>query len=1353
MKIDLSKLFGNKREVEQNDLPPNHTLYLLNKRSKKAGQLSRREGIKQVYADRPYEYEYTTPKLNRGVSGFQGLFYNSWKRKTIAKVLKDGVHYTFLLVIDESKNEQKVRIYRVRLDSNDNVSHKVDQQEDGTKYTTYSNLVDIGLPYNPYYVVFSGKHPAFLEASMVYDPDNEELVVAVTRVVLTDIIDNSYVRVFRISDIFEDNWGGDNDGTPTWTQLGDDVEAVDGVTSYVTHDIDIDIDSSGNLYLVYGYYDNGTGKYIVRRKYCENGTTIWDDADEVVGGTNQHLYGCVIKVISESSVDKIYLGYFMYDTDAAESGGYGREKIYKLDFDEVIGNAVLIDTIRTMTADIDGNYVHAERCLYGPYMTAEDDTLIFAYRRNSLTDVWVKIGSSDPIIAVNDLYSADQLSSVYDWILQRDGDSLPWGVLTNWGITVKDGVFYIYYATYGKGSGAFRDIKMYENGEPVGLLASSYFQIYRKAFVFDTTDQDYTGSFFEAELVGEHEFLTNFLNAYNIYESDSLKRISYIRFIPWTINMDVPAVNYSSFEYIRQDRGVLGGSVELTQMSLKRYDASKKSANLIGVGDNPDGGTNQYERVDVVQCDDGRFYIRENYMWKLFKGIMDESNSFILNNTNVDDRAFMFSRVGGLRAGCGTIDSNNERTPPVWYNLIDRYMYRNDFPRLEERRLTFDYTSPTPGGISVVPEVITDIDDEPYGTDTNDDEERYARFSATRPNGDDDEEPNYYCPRVKQGDFEAFHDPVPRVTHPYKYILERQSLYDDGDGEIFLKQPYIDVFFGYALRYIDGGISQIFPIGGNGVGGSVEPFQLGWEVTAIGDDNTYNSTLKGRMMKITTKLIKWNFDINGVMNPRIEAIMFFWGLKTGSGITAENCVWRLVKDVLISKQEPFLDREWDGDAQWVENDQIDSPHARAIVKMTTYIDYKNYQKFFLVSENAVDMLGHGTPVMTDINKTAYLEGYKYAGMVGDRIFYGNVKMNYKVSENDLRWSSIGVMGGRTFPQPGVVGIESVKRMGFKIYGCPEIGDDNIIAIGENDIEWGRVVGRETQWQLRGTLGDYGTTVPHSIAKIAEEAETGRFGGLSFLNAKSGLRVFDLISSKPVTDDVNEDFVDNRNPAGTRTTTTRKGVKSLTDDDAMVIHLPDYRLMLLHFPTDGVTFVRDFGLEGYLRKLGMNSGDFWMNWEFSKNPTAWCISPEGYLLFTDGEQFYRWRPEDEEYVDAGSGAIECGGRIANIPFPKRGFGIPARLMVEYDLKAEISTAPTLTVSIIKDDGQRQDVTKVLAETRETTPDVRTIRQERFNGSPGKATQSFSLAWALNSPENVVSFDLFGLYFESEDSYDY
>ena len=1406
-KIDIPRILGNKRRAEPNDDPPHFSKYLLNGREFQEGEFSRRGGIAAEYADRPTTYEHTTPLSGRGIDVTDNVFYNSWKRKTIAVATKNGVHYTFQGVIDCGDKWQRLRIYRTSLLS-DNLSFGVDHHSDtgyrSIWHDTYASLA----AYRAYQPHYSEPHCAFIDYSMIYDAAREVLIVAM---VLRDDHNapllRSVVRVVEISGLFEANWGGDGASaapSQVWTLVDNELEDINDATGdFCTHDVDIEQGSDGTVFVVYGFYDVSNLKFIFREKrnLCTAGVWgVWSAATSILSSVdNAHYYGAVLQYMN----GYIYLGFVCIEK--ASSPWDWTIRRYSCE-DDLAGTWSAPDDVAVISSFYKGEdpFDDAELSLFGPAMMVDiDNTLVIAYR-TSLGEVYVMAVGVSNFTA---LRATDEVTSANRWLMPvglvsiHPPDGELFGVLSNWNIAVKDGVLFLYYGTYNRGCGIYQ----------LAPQDRRYFQIKRKALIFDDDDQEYNNmAFFDPEIVEEHLSGQSFLNTHSRYEADALKRLSFTRWEPYDPGMegDTEFTDSSTLNYIQQDRGVFEGAVELEQMSVIRYGArqpvDKPNEEVQG-----DLNTTALERITVVQCDDHRFYVRRNGMWRLLEGQTDESNSFIKNNCRVDGRAFFFTKLSALRAGCGTgINSGAmiEETSPIHYDLIDRRIYFNDDPnnevphkpyRLRARRLEFDQPKEAPAGVTVEADVITDRyeatfgvrvnwDDtcEPLETDTNNVNEHYARFSPTIGTsktedvdkgsgnvstllliGEDDSNPNYYA-AAQQPYSDWRQDPPPRVEHPYKTINANVKIGAD-NYDVFLKQPYIEVFLGYAIKYDDGSISQIVPVWD-------EPYKLGFEIYGLGDNNNftdYSGRLDAlgnvqyprqywRMLKVTTRITRWNWNDPQAMNRRMVSIMFFWGLRDTPGTDAWNATYRLVKEVLIAKTDEFHDREWEGDKEWTVITPVMEPGATGSqVKMITYLDHKCYEKTFRMAENAVAMLGHGTPVLQKVERRSYLDGYKYAGIVGDRIFFGAVKMNGEVNETDLRWTGFGMMGGEGFPTLGVVGIENLRRLKFGIQNVSPLGEETIVAFGDNDIEWGRVLRNIENWEFRGTLQDLGTTSPRSIAKIAEMAETGKFNGLSFISSQSGLRFFDLYSSRVLTSNINEDYNDLRNPAGTRTHATRPGAVSQIDDQAMVIHLPDYRLILIHFPTTGVTIVRDLKAESYDR----GGGDFWMQWTFGKNPKAWCCAPEGHLLFTNGDELYRWPGEDvngNPCVDDDGVAIAFEGRISDIPLPTRSEGLPSKLVVDYDLQADYfkvnitdpTTYPTLIVDVIKDDGQRLDLSSIIARTGWFTeyPHSARTRSSRCLGglTPGRAKQSLSLAWRVTNPLNIVICRLYGFSIEAE-----
>lgn len=1350
--IKVPRLGGENHQAEPTDKPVHLPVYAKDWRLTQDGLLQMREGQSLEYSDRGNMFDYTTPSYNRGVDR-QYIFYNSHKRKTVIDVTSGGIHYRFMGVIryswDDVAKLQRLQIYRGRV-SSDNVTVTWDKWAEGEEpndvgadfqdanaYTYSSAIASISRQYEPW-DEDGVDDPAYIEYSMVYFSNALWLAI----VVRNDNADtHSVLRFVKISNIFADRWGGNDDGTPEWEVIST-PESLTGLDN-LTHDVDLVYEQTAGgidfFRIVFGYKQNGaTDPYQLRyRQVASDGNIFASSRVGSSGGTAQR-YG---SVICKHSATSWRIGYISVDTAGSASIKY----VEKGDGTEV--------TILANALDL-SNYEAFERSLFGPGVAVDTNyEVVWAYFAESIGKLWVR-GDSFAATAIGDDVFVPDLVIVYR-------EFVAWAV-TGWDFVVKDGVATVYY---------LRD--SLQGLVAVGVNDPRSMQIMRRNLVFDSTDTEYNAlTFTDRELIVELNAdsatgkltIPCFISACREYIADSAKELGYITYYPEDAANDV---RVSNLYFLRNDRGVIGGTAEIVIMALRRYRANKVGATEI---------------ITVIQCDDNRFYERKNTRWKLLAGQMDEGNNVPNYVTVVQDRAFLWDMDGVLRAGCGNGSdvlvrdelghpTEYQDNDPIWYGLIDRYWAMNDEGQLEganririrERRFTLAAPKPPVVNDAFDNGSFVEIEqvglgygvDEPEGTDTNDASEHYSRFTPTNPetgaaltevqieaegNGTGwyVDQTDGYTPKL--GSY------INRAWHKYK-IISRSNLDNHQVGGTELtatfKQPYIEAWLGFAYRYDDGQISQIIPQHLNA------PYILGFYIQNIlenPNDGDLTGVLYPSMLRCTFQLRRWSWGIGEIdqhdpCNPRITDILVFMAEKRFDGDDKYMCLndaAKVIREIKVSSRDPFKDEPWSGDSQWANHTS-----GRGLVTIRDFVDYKSYVENYLTANPISEYVGHSKPCLQFVDKEkAYLDAYKYAVRVGTKVFYGDVRWNGIVHEGWVAWSANPRNGDRSFMAPDTVDLQTFKPFQFKVNGLGLIGDDKAVVFGDKDIEWGSVRGQERSWRFEGTAQDIGTEAPRAICKVAEAVNGGRFNGLFLLSPSAGGRLFTLYDATPITNQILDDFVDGRNPTGSsRTTSTRQGLQNMLASNAIAIHLPDYRLLLVHFPTAGVTWVKDFQAEE-----DSDLGGIWFRWAFAFNPTAWCVAPEGYLLMTNGSNIYKWPGTGLD--DAGT-AFTPALRIGNVPVPEKTTVVPVKIAVDYDLQSEGGgSAAALSVQIIHDDGVRGDwVSSFAAGTYR-------IRRERkmtpFDTTPAnKATHTLSITVDVTNPSDVSVLKLSGLWLEGEE----
>ena len=1346
--IDVPRLGGENHQAEPTDKPVHLPVYAKDWRLTQDGLLQMREGQALEYSDRGNMFDFTTPSYQRGVDR-QYIFYNSYKRKTVVDVTSGGVHYRFMGVIryswDGVNKLQRLQIYRGRV-SSDGITVTWDRWvegeqpddagadfQDANAYTYNSTIASLSRQYEPW-DENPVDDPAYIEYSMVYVSSALWLAI----VVRDDNAANHSVLTFvKISNIFADGWGGNDDATPEW-EVVSTPEQLSGADN-LTHDVDLVYEqtSSGlDLFrVVYGYRELGaTDPYQIKyRQLLSDGTAVAAARIGSTGGTTQR-YGAVI---CKRSATAWSIGYL-----SVETSGIGSIKYIQS------GSS----TELTMSADaLDvGNLQAFERSLVGPGVAVDSDyEVVWGYYAESIGRLWFKGAALIATALGEDIFIPDT-EYVYRGLLA-------WRV-TGWDFVVKDGVLSVYY---------LRD--SIQGLSVIAIDTPRSVHIMRRNLVVDSDDTEFDDlTFTERELIVELNSdpatsqltIPCFLSACREYIADSAKELGYITYYAEDADNDL---HISNLCFLRNDRGVIGGVQEIVIMALRRY-----RANMIGAT----------EIVTVLQCDDNRFYERKNTRWKLLKGQMDESNNVPQYTTVVQDRAFLWDMDGVLRAGCGngsdvlTRDelghpSEYQDNDPIWYGLIDRYWGSNDEGQLEganririrERRFTLAAPKPPVvtdsienGSFVEIKQVGSGVGhaytvDEPAGTDEPNGEEHYSRFTPTNPDSGaalteaqieaDSNGTGWYVDQT-DGYTPKLGSYINRVFHKYKTI-SKQPLSGHGVGGANLvatfKQPYIEAWLGFAFRYDDGQISQIIPQSLN------SPYILGFYIQDISNDNVLSGVLYPSMLRLTFQLRRWSWGIGEIdqhdpCNPRITDILVFMAEKRFAGDDKYMCLneaARVIREIKVSSRDPFKDEPWNGDSQW-------TPHVdgRGLVTINDFVDYKSYVENYLTANPVEEYVGHSKPCLQYADKEkAYLDAYKYAVRVGSKVFYGDVRWNGIVHEGWVVWSANPRNGDRRFMAPDTVDLQTFKPFQFKVNGLGLIGDDKAVVFGDKDIEWGSVRAEERNWRFEGTTQDIGTEAPRAICKVAEAVNGGRFNGLFMLSPSAGGRLFTLYDATPMTNQILDDFIDGRNPTGSaRTTNTRQGLQNMLASNAIAIHLPDYRLLLVHFPTAGVTWVKDFQAEE-----DSQLGGIWFRWAFAFNPTAWCVAPEGYLLMTNGSNIYKW--PGTALNDAGT-AFTPALRIGNVLVPEKSHVSESRVALDYDLRSDGGgSAASLSFQIIHDDGVRGD--KVLNFAAGT---YRDSVEQGMGLSRNKAFHSVAIAVDVTNVADVAALKLSGIWFEGD-----
>ena len=1326
--IKLPDLGGRKSQVEPNDLPPDHHLYIQDAIKEKSGMWKKREGIEILHPDRGNQYDYITPFTVRGLLSGEvhdgeargEWYYNSHKRKTIAKIKKDGVTYVFAACVQVNRKAdsytQRLLIMRGILQDDNVTINWVDST--GVKRPIYHTTV---AQVNENY---DGDN-AYIEYSMVVNPADDKLYLLIVLRDTTGVelfpVNHSVLRFVSIDNIYADTWNV-NDAEQTWSIIASPQELALANPDHLTHDVDLELDSAGDLHLVYGFFDSGeleaTRYDVYSRKYGTDGNPLL--ANVVLTNPGVNVQGVVIKnklgddliitVLQTGILNAIK--QIIFDKDVLPSYNAGTN----------------------VTTDMLVGGFASDAYLFGAILQIDSDgTPVYGYMQDSPGKIRINVDGSETWLTYS-LYIPPELNFGL--------------VFRNWDIIVKDGLVIGYF-----------HVKVDEVGdgdlESLGIIRPPYNHvIYRKVLIFDDTDADYVdGEFLDAELVEQDERQYTHITAFQHYEANNSKLFSFISRVG-------PDALYSSyFDFILQDRGLFNSASDVVQKSIDAYSVKKL-----------DG----FEDIEILQCevpegidaeDDSvitryRFYERRkgglgDWQWHFLPGQMSEMNRVIIQETTVTGRANFWTLFNEIRAGCGIEEGNT----PIVYRYFDRMAYRADIERIIGRR--FRLTTPEPPVVGDIVQITpfyatvhsNRVDQEVVYPDVS----LIEKFYQYGNEDDEDFTINFLWFFEEEFVTAASYNLVlvdGLVTHKYKKFGDFSHVID-ALREFFLREwvqdpnnqdemlniedisnracRHTDLFLGFAYRLDNGQITQITPQEQDGA------YYLG-----VNDSTIVWNANENRLEVIVNPLLQFDFTLqrwdypNG-SDPRITDILVFAKEKTFEGETKfdvpEN--YKLWIEFSVARQvsDQFKDEIHNGNAEWTINE--DDP---SLVNLTGYGDYRNWKRTHEVAEGANLFLGTGVPLLKRADGTevkSYLDGYKHAVAVNERPFYGSIRINGEKHENHLIWASTLISGGSEFNAFDIVDPANFKPFNYKIRNIKKYGDGNIVMIGDVDSSSGHFDRDTLQWVIEEEDADnernYGTLAEYSVIALPRKDIRD---GIFFLadsdpdDLKSligGVR-YNMLNNLELTDDVLQDNVIGLTVDGLKTETTFQGIQSLMDSDAMCIYIKSQGLLLIHFPNDNVTFVRNF----FAERINNKFGPIWTNWIFGKNPKSWANAPAGHMVFTNEEFAYRYPPMADTGLDAGV-AIDTFGIIPKIKTPDYNSVYPEVLGLSY-----ICAGTPLLITLYRDDGDKNNVAYSIAAATYKTKKEKDIQIVK------KIDREFAVRWESTVPASCTALELHNLY---------
>ena len=318
--FDIDRISGTNRSRETSDKPTNSPDYIRDMRQNPDGVWETRQAVGHVYPQRGNHYEFITPQGERNISALPKdlvelelyeKYYNSHRRKTMVTFLDtQGNHWVFRGVIKDhnvSAQYQELEIWRSKVDA-DHVTEISDQYP--ATNSTYGKILN-----ECYFVLplsgsdYPERNPDNIDGSFI----QYSMVAGAASIYIAIVLRKSGVGekklwVVKLTDLFEDDWGGDT-AYPTWTGVGDAGTGADGKIVDTTDSgglsmtVDLEIDDDLNLYLIYGlFYDT-----LWRLRYLtyDADGDVWDTPATTIYTAGNNVYGAVLKRYENS----LYLAY------------------------------------------------------------------------------------------------------------------------------------------------------------------------------------------------------------------------------------------------------------------------------------------------------------------------------------------------------------------------------------------------------------------------------------------------------------------------------------------------------------------------------------------------------------------------------------------------------------------------------------------------------------------------------------------------------------------------------------------------------------------------------------------------------------------------------------------------------------------------------------------------------------------------------------------------------------------------------------------------------------------------------------------------------------------------------------
>jgi hypothetical protein len=447
-----------------------------------------------------------------------------------------------------------------------------------------------------------------------------------------------------------------------------------------------------------------------------------------------------------------------------------------------------------------------------------------------------------------------------------------------------------------------------------------------------------------------------------------------------------------------------------------------------------------------------------------------------------------------------------------------------------------------------------------------------------------------------------------------------------------------------------------------------QPIAIGWA-----RNNANQIIYQSQFLFLSLKLRKTDvYDVDGNnypvrTNPRITAVRAWLGMVSSATQKPEDVPFFPVKTITVSGKEEFKDILEDGTKTWIQQNGVINNNAD-YVYMGMPIGANDWIEGLKAGDYA-KINGHPYVIPDTkygLQKSPFLEGYKYAQVAKDRVFYGGVRWGGEVKPNHvLRDATYTEQGGGDDTPDVTDGIPF--QFSSDVMGLSKLDEDTLVVA-----QLAAVDKRSVPDMVKLNSSPGGCTAHDSIMQIGNYIMFYRDGELYLYDGVNEPRVI----SDPIARDSDDGVY--------------KGLNSTYDDtNVWSMFLPALRKQVIickYSSNQWHVFVYDVRVKKWVEfkfaHICQSIGDPAVVKQF----VACCRGVDGEFDFTDGIYIYRY-PVGLE--DAGQ-AISPVYQYSDVELPAHIELALNDLYVNH--KTQIST---LDVTVRRDRGELSAVVKALS----------------------------------------------------------